>query len=85
MAHFYGTVQGARGQASRLGHKNTGMQTICASHAGAVRCSAYVDSEGVDCVVVHLTPWQGSGVELTIYEGPIGGPVSEGYLRMVDA
>jgi broad specificity phosphatase PhoE len=84
MAHFYGTVHGARGEASRLGHKSTGMTTICASHAGAVRCIAYV-CNGVDYVRVHLTLWQGNGVELTIYEGPIGGPVSEGYLRMVDA
>ena len=27
MAHFRATIQGARGEASRLGHKNTGITT----------------------------------------------------------
>jgi hypothetical protein len=84
MAHFYGTIKGARGMASRLGHRNTGMTIVCASHSGAVRCAAYVDSHGVDCVNVSLEPWQGAGVSLTLYNGPVGDPASA-FVRMIDA
>ena len=31
MAHFRGTVKGGRGEASRLGHKTTGLTTTCNS------------------------------------------------------
>lgn len=72
MAHFYGTVQGMRGEASRMGSKNSGMTTYTASWRGAVRCHAYHE-DGKDCVVVSLVPWQGRGVSKELYRGPIGG------------
>lgn len=37
MAHFYGTLQGNRGEASRLGTKDSGITTYAASWEGAVR------------------------------------------------
>jgi len=73
MSHFYGTVQGNRGEASRGGSKDSGMETYCASWSGAVRCSAYINSDGVDCVLVELTSWHGCGVNKLLYDGPIGG------------
>ncbi len=36
MAHFYGTIQGNRGQASRLGSKTSGLSLTAASYQGAV-------------------------------------------------
>ena len=81
MSHFYGTVQGNRGEASRAGSKRSGMTTYCASWNGAVRCYAYTNEEGIDCVIVMLMPWHGQGVypNKVLYRGPIGeyAPVEE--------
>lgn len=72
MAHFYGTVRGNRGVVSRGGSKNSGLETICASWSGAIRCIAYVNKEGVDCVRITKTTWHGAGVDKLIYDGVIG-------------
>ena len=45
MSQFYGTVQGNRGQTSRGGSKNSGIETYTASWSGAIRCYAYYDKE----------------------------------------
>jgi len=58
MAHFYGTLQGSRGEATRCGHKSSGMETVCASWQGAVECRAYFDEEsGEDYVYVAFRNW----------------------------
>ena len=71
MSHFYGTVEGSRGEATRCGSKKTGMVTYCASWKGAIRCCAYVEN-GVDYVRVERIPWQGIGPSALLYNGPIG-------------
>lgn len=73
MSHFYGKIQGMRGEATRTGSKSSGMVTYCASWKGAVRCEAYVNEAGVDYVLVSKVPWQGAGEQETLYDGPIGG------------
>jgi hypothetical protein len=74
VAHFYGTLQGCRGEASRCGNKDSGMQTYCASWGGAVRSQAYINPEnGEDWVRVTLQPWHGSGRYHLLYNGPISG------------
>ena len=60
MAHFLGTLQGARGEASRLGGKESGLRTVAASWQGSVRVYLSVEN-GVDWATVLL------------YEGPISG------------
>jgi len=72
MAHFYGTVQGCRGEGTRIGTEKSGMVTYCASWDGAIRCSAYVNSKGIDCVTVEKKHWQGEGEDKLLYDGPIG-------------
>ena len=72
MSHFYGTVQGNKGEASRGGTKESGLHTYCASWSGAIRCCAYVDSDGVDCVRVEKTTWCGEGEHKLLYDGVIG-------------
>lgn len=72
MSHFYGTLQGTRGEATRCGTKNSGMVTHCASFKGAVRCRAYID-DGIDMVQVDIVPWQGHGDFRLLYDGPISG------------
>jgi hypothetical protein len=74
MAHFYGTLQGCRGEATRCGSKDSGMSTYCASWEGAVHCEAFIDPDtGMDWVTVTLTPWQGRGTSKLLYSGPISG------------
>lgn len=72
MSHFYGTLQGSRGQASRCGTKKSGMVTYCASWSGAIRCHAYFNDKGEDCVRVEKTTWHGYGDNKILYEGKIG-------------
>jgi len=70
MAHFYGTVEGGKGEATRCGTTNTGMRTVCASYTGSVRCWAYV-KDGVDWVQVALDT--GKSPCRILYDGPISG------------
>jgi hypothetical protein len=69
MARFYGSVQGSRGEATRLGHRN--MVTRCASWSGAVRCDAY-DRDGNDYVRIQFISWpRQDGSFRLIYDGPM--------------
>ena len=73
MAHFYGTAQGNRGEATKGGSKDSGMETYCASWEGAIRCSAWYDEdEEKDMVRVEKVRWKGAGQNRLLYEGPIG-------------
>ena len=73
MSHFYGTIQGSRGKATRCGTVKSGMTTQCASWSGAVLCHAWRNERtGTDMVGVSLIPWHGNGVLRTLYCGPIG-------------
>ena len=72
MAHFYGTLQGNRGEATRAGSKMSGMTTVCASWSGAVQCQAFVNDDGEDWVVVEKVNWCGVGERKVLYDGPIG-------------
>ena len=74
MAHFYGTVKGQRGEASRLGSKQSRLETVAASWQGSVRVYLYHDDEtGNDMARVSLQPWQGEGTSATVYDGPVSG------------
>lgn len=74
MAHFYGTIQGARGEASRLGSKTSGLDVKAASWAGAVSVRLYRNErDGMDCARVSLVPWHGAGITSLLYDGPVGG------------
>ena len=72
MSHFYGTLQGSRGRATRCGSAKSGLETYCASWQGAIRCFAYVNEKGEDCVRVEKTTWQGKGENKLLYNGVIG-------------
>lgn len=71
MAHFYGNIQGARGPASRLGTKTSGLETVAASWNGAVSVELY-EEHGRDLCRIWLRPWHGHGVRKLIYHGPVG-------------
>ena len=53
MGHFRGTVQGSRGEASRLGHQ--GLQTTCYGWQDGLWCGATRDDEDGDQFEVRLT------------------------------
>jgi hypothetical protein len=74
MAHFYATIKGNRGLASRMGTKFGGMVSYTASWEGSVRVGLYHDEKtGQDLVRVELKPWRGEGTSRVLYEGPVGG------------
>ena len=73
MSHFYGTIQGQAGEASRRGNENSGLATIAASWKGAVRVSLWVDPDtGLDMYSVNLIPWRNVGVSKCIARGVVG-------------
>jgi len=74
MAHFYGTLKGQRGEATRCGSPASGLVTHAAGWGGAVRVELYVDEEtGQDFARVNLVPWLGRGEHRTLYDGPVSG------------
>jgi hypothetical protein len=70
MSHFYGTVQGSRGEATRCGYKS-GLETWAAGWGGAVKVQVYHE-DGRDYVRVTKQPWRGVGKFKLLYEGPLG-------------
>lgn len=62
MSQFYGTIRGGRGEATRCGHKTSGLTTNAAGWHGCIRTHVYYDeATGTDRYEVALVPWQGSG------------------------
>lgn len=72
MSHFYGTLDGNRGEATRCGSKDSGLRTTAASWAGAIKVELSVDDEGRDCFEVRQIPWRGKGVSYVIAKGLVG-------------
>lgn len=71
MAHFRGTVRGARGEASRLGGKSSGLIVVANSWEGRVTTELYYsEAEQCDWARVVLSPRSGSGGTI-IYQGPV--------------
>ena len=55
MAQFRGTLQGARGEASRLGTKKNGLRATVNGWNNGIKVVAYHDEEQGDCFRVSLT------------------------------
>ena len=72
MSHFYGLMQGSRGEVTRCGTKNSGLNTTAASWNGAINTVLYQNEEGKDCYRVVQTPWRGRGISKVLAEGVIG-------------
>lgn len=79
MARMYGSVQGSRGEATRLGGGH--MRTLAATWQGAVVVTLRVESTGKgksliqrDFARIELRKWNGAGVECVLYDGPINDP-----------
>lgn len=78
MSHFYGTLQGTRGEATRCATKKSGLTTTAASWDGAIRTTLYVNEQGENCYRVEQVQWRGSGVYQVLAEGVVGKLVDVG-------
>jgi hypothetical protein len=71
MSHFYGTIQGTRGEATRCGDSRSGLITQAASWKGAIEVRLF-NLNGEDYYEVTQIPWMGSGISKRIASGLIG-------------
>jgi hypothetical protein len=77
MAQFYGTLQGSRGEASLLGTKFSGLETVAAGWNGAIKTEVF-HRDGRDMYRVTLMPWQGSAGRLRVLaEGELNAALGE--------
>jgi len=64
MAQYRGTVVGGRGEASRIGHKTSGLQTTC--NGWSLGCTAAIEYNETlqrDEIVIKVTNGSGDGTE----------------------
>ena len=75
MSHFYGMIPGSARKTvpTARGHKKTGLATIAASWAGAIRVNVWHNpNEDVDCYEVEMIPWESKGDRHVIARGVLG-------------
>ena len=72
MAHFYGRIKGSRGEASRLGTKQSGISVTAAGWGGAIEVALWVDKEGRDRYAVAARQWHGAGEHAHLASGIVG-------------
>ena len=83
MSHFYATIRGHRGEATRQGTTRSGMYVNAAGWKGAINIIINYDKEkNIDTYLVSLVPWQGSrGESRVIAEGPLDASAPEFITR----
>lgn len=59
MAHFYGDLQGNRGEATRCGSKDSGIRSHVRGWNVGCLATCFTDDQGRDCVGITVT--SGSG------------------------
>ena len=72
MANFYGTVQGNRGMASRLGTKSSGLAVTAQSWDGSVIVRMY-EEDGRTIVYIGVGYGSTACSDATLYHGSIEG------------
>ena len=71
MAMFFGTIQGGRGEATRLGHANTGLHVSAQSYEGSIIVNMYHTHDGLQCVDISVATGSAKSGGYTLYSGPI--------------
>jgi hypothetical protein len=80
MAEFYGSVQGAQGEATRLGHTNSGLRTSAQSWDGSIIVNLYKNAvDDVVCVDISIANGSKKNGGHTLYSGPIKNLFSDQY------
>lgn len=69
MARFRGTVQGGRGEASRLGHNTSGLLVYAQSYSGDVYVRLF-DKDDEDWVTIGIKDHY-SSTDFYLYRGPV--------------
>lgn len=73
MSHFYGTLKGTRGEATRCGSKSSGLRVVAASWSGAIAVLVWHDdATGRDCFSVEQIPWHSHGERRDLAHGYLG-------------
>ena len=74
MSHFYGTLQGNRGAATRQGTIHSGFSAVAASWDGCIiRVKLYHNKDtGADRFLICQDSWHGHGVYEVLAEGELG-------------
>ena len=72
MAHFRGIIQGSRGEASRLGGKNSGIKAVLSSWDNHIHVYLY-DKDGMDFARIYFRDAK-TGAGQDIYDGPVPKP-----------
>ena len=70
MARFFGTVQGGRGKATRLGHASTGLYVSAQSHDGSI-IVVLGDDDGETYVTIATARGSSRNYDEVLYRGPI--------------
>lgn len=70
MARFYGTIQGGRGQATRLGHANSGLHVTAQSYNGDVVVDLRAEGDRRDDAYIYVRGHGASG-QYTLYAGDV--------------
>ena len=70
MARFYGTIQGARGPASRLGHTNSGLTVTAQSYQGDIVVELHAEGDE-DWVTICAREHGRGNIPVRLYHGPI--------------
>ena len=73
MSHFYGSVKGNRGEATRGGSKYSGYTSYCAGWGGGIKVNLWHDPDGgKDHYTVCQVPHHEKGIEREIARGIVG-------------
>ena len=73
MSHFYSTLNGSRGEATRQGTKKSGLHAVAASWRGSVHVIVFHDPHtGEDKFTITQQSWHGRGIGEEIAAGVIG-------------
>ena len=74
MAKFFGTVQGGRGKATRLGHSD--LKATAQSYDGSIVTQLY-EEDGVTFASIYVSPDSTQVGQHRLYRGPIKGLFSD--------
>ena len=70
MSHFYGEVQGARGEAHRTGHKSSGIRTTAKSFTTSVEVRYWWDDKKEQNMITITVKNLHTSQRLELYDGP---------------
>ena len=71
MSHFYSSIQGGRGEATRCGDKSNGVRATAQSFTGSVCTRMFVGDDGDDWCEIEVAEGSRRCGGKSLYRGPI--------------